>query len=133
MRRFLIVLAAVIAGSVVLCGAGLALFVHAMMQADSYPTFMAAYHLNGSRSYDEAKRTFSDFIAKTFPTGSDANDAIAQITKGGGFQVARSSSEIVLAWKRHSGPCSEQYSIIISEDADGRIAKIVGQLRPICL
>jgi hypothetical protein len=103
-----------------------------MMQADSYPTFMADYHLNGSRSYDEAKRAFSDFIAKTFPIGSDANHAISQITKGG-FQVARSGSEIVFAWKRHSGPCSEQYSIIINENADGRIAKIVGQLRPICL
>src|ERR1700745_1911008 len=107
MRRFLIGLAAVIACSVVIYGAGLAFFSNALTRADPYPTFMAEYQQSGSRSYEEAKHAFSDFVAKTFPIGSDKNEAIAQITRGG-FQVTTSTSETVeLVWKRHAGPCSE--------------------------
>ncbi|NEV00987.1 hypothetical protein [Bradyrhizobium uaiense] len=132
MKRLLIVLAVVLAGSMIVYG-GLALFAHAFMQADSYPTFMADYQAKTPHSYEEAKRSFSDFVAKAFPIGSDESDAIAQITNGG-FQITTSSSEKVeLVWKRHSGPCSEQYSIVIGRDPNGRIAKIAGQLRPICL
>jgi hypothetical protein len=132
-RRFLIVSAVLLAGSAARCGAGLALFAYALTRSDLYPTFMADYQLRGSHSYEEAIRKFSDFVAKAFPIGFDASDAIAQITKGG-FQVTRLTSELVeLVWKRHNGPCNERYTIVVSRNADGRTAKIVGQLRPICL
>jgi hypothetical protein len=132
-RRFLIVFAVLFAGAIVICGAGLALFAHALTRSGPYPIFMTDYQLSGSRSYEEAERTFSDFVAKTFPIGSDENNAIAQITRDG-FQVAASSSKSVeLVWKRHAGPCNELYTIVVSGDVDGRIAKTIGQLRPICL
>ena len=132
MKRLLIVLAVVIAGSVIVYG-GLALFGRAFMRADAYPTFMADYQANEPHSYEAANRAFSDFVARRFPIGSDERDAIAQITNGG-FQITTSTSETVeLFWKRHSGPCSEQYSVVIGKDPIGKIAKIVGQLRPICL
>jgi hypothetical protein len=132
MRRLPIVVAAALTGSIIACCAG-PIFIRGMMSADPYPTFMAGYQPKGSRTYDEAIRAFPDFIARTFPIGSDASDAIAQMTKGG-FVVARSSPEmVVLGWKRHSGPCSEQYSIAVGRDVDGRIAAIDGELRPICL
>jgi hypothetical protein len=131
-RALLIVLAVVLAGAIIVCG-GLALFAYALMQVDSYPTFMADYQAKTPRSYQQAERSFSDFVSTTFPIGSAERDAIAQITKGG-FQITTSTSEKVeLVWKRHAGPCSEQYSIVVGRDPDGRIAKIVGQLRPICL
>jgi hypothetical protein len=133
MRRFLIVLGAMFAGSVVICGAGLALFGYALTRADPYPTFMTDYQLKGSHSYQEAVRTFSEFVVKTFPIGSDAKDATVQITRGG-FQVTTSSSDSVeLLWRRHAGPCNELYSIVVNWNADGTIAKITGQLHPICL
>jgi hypothetical protein len=135
MRRILIVLAAVFAGSVVIYGGyrtWSALLVYAFTRADPYPAFMTDYQRD-FRSYEEAIRTFSDFVAKTFPIGSDEEDAISQITKGG-FQVRTSTSKSVeLVWNRHNGPCGELYSIVVSGDADGRIAKIAGELRPICL
>ena len=133
MRRFLIVLAVVFVGSVVLFGAWLAYFGYALTRSDPYPTFMTDYQLGGSHTYEEAKRSFSDFVVRTFPTGSDAKDAIAQITKGG-FKATRSGSESVeLLWRRHNGPCSEQYSIVVSQNVDGTIDKIIGRLHPICL
>jgi hypothetical protein len=132
MRRFLIVLAGVFVGSVALFGAWLA-FLGSLTRADPYPTFMTDYQLAGSHSYEEAKRSFSDFVIKTFPIGSDAKDAIAQITKGG-FLVTRSGSETVeLLWKRHNGPCSEWYSIVVGQKGDGKIAEVIGRLNPICL
>ena len=76
---------------------------------------------------------FTDFVARTFPIGSDTNAAIAQITKGG-FEVTSSTPKsVTLLWKRHNGPCSEWYSIVVSGDADGKIAEIAGRLQPICL
>lgn len=133
MKRFLIVMGGLFAGSVVICSAGPAFFAYPLTQSDPYPTFMTDYQVSGPRSYEEAKRTFSDFVAKTFPIGSDENEAIAQITRGG-FQVAASNSKSVeLVWKRHAGPCNELYAIVVSGDVDGRIAKIIGQLQPICL
>jgi hypothetical protein len=131
MRTFLIVLAVVFVGPVVLLGAWWAYFVYAVMRADPYPTFMTDSQLEGY-SYEGAKRAFSDFVVRIFPVGSDAKDAIAQITKSD-FQVTASTSEAVeLRWNRHNGPCSDQYSIVISRDANGAIARVVGQLRPIC-
>jgi hypothetical protein len=133
MRRFLIVLGLIFAVPAVLCGAGLALTAYALARADPYPTFMADYQSKGSRSYREAAHAFSEFVVKTFPIGFDAKDAIAQIHKGG-FHVTTSGLDSVeLLWERHAGPCNEQYSIVVNRNADGRIAKITGQLHPICL
>jgi hypothetical protein len=132
MTRFLIVLGVTFAGLVAICGAGFVYFAHALMQADPYPTFMTDHQLKSPHSYEEAADRFSEFIAKAFPIGSDAKDAIAQI-KRGGFQVSTSSSESVeLLWRRHNGPCSEQYSIVVNQTA-GAISKITGRLHPICL
>jgi len=133
MKRMLMVLAAALAGLGLMYFAGILCLGHALTQADPFPAFMADYQLRRSQSYGDAERNFSDFVAKTFAIGSDKNDAIAQISKGG-FQVATSASETVeFVWKRHSGPCSEQYSIVIRSDGRGKIAKVAGQLRPICL
>jgi hypothetical protein len=93
----------------------------------------SSYESNAPRSYKEAARTFSEFVAGAFAIGSDAKDAIAQIIRGG-FEVIKSNSDSVeLLWARHSGPCSEQYSIVVNKNADGTIAKMTGRLRPICL
>ncbi len=133
MRRFLIVSGVIFAALVVIYSAGLALFGYALTRADPYPTFMMDYLPKGSHSYQEAALTFSEFVVRTFPTGSDAKDAIAQITKGG-FEVTTSSSDSVeLLWRRHAGHCNELYSIVVNQTADGTIAKITGRLHPICL
>lgn len=132
-RRGLIVLAVLVlvVPSFLYLAPGLFL-AYAIRGADPYPAFMADYNPKGS-SYKEAERAFPDFIARTFPIGSDKNDAVALLTKGG-FEVTGSTSEAVkLRWNRHAGPCSEQYSIVINGDANGRIAGIVGELHPICL
>ena len=133
MRRFLIMSGIILTGLVVICGAVLARFFHALTSADPYPAFMTDYQLKGSRSYQEAARTFSEFVVKTFPLGSDAKDAIAQATRGG-FQLTTSTSDsFELLWKRHAGPCEERYLIVIDQIADGTIAKTTGRLHPICL
>ena len=133
MKRFLIVVALTLVSAVVLYGAGVILFGYALTRSDPYPTFMAEQQSESSRSYEEAKRMFSELVVKSFPIGSDAKNAIAQIM-GGGFGVIKSGSESVeLLWRRHAGPCSELYSIIVSQNADGTIAKINGRLNPICL
>ena len=133
MRRFLIVSALLFAGSIGLCGVGLVVLVYAWTRADPFPTFMADYESRKSHSYPEAVRAFSEFVASTFPIGSDAKDAIAQINRGG-FQLTTSGSDSVeLFWKRRAGPCNERYSIVINPSANGKIAKIVGRLQPACL
>jgi hypothetical protein len=133
MRRFLIVAALLSVGLVAVYGVGLTFFLHGLASADSYPTFMTDYQHAGPRSYEEARHSFFDFVVKTFPIGSDAKYAIAQITRGG-FQITRSDSDAVeMIWKRHAGPCTELYSIVISRDVDGMIAKGIGRLQPICL
>lgn len=133
MRRFLIVSGVIFAALVVIYSAGLALFGYALTRADPYPTFMMDYLPKGSHSYQEAALKFSEFVVRTFLTGSDAKDAIAQITKGG-FEVKTSSSDSVeLLWRRHAGHCNELYSIVVNQTADGTIAKITGRLHPICL
>jgi len=133
MPRFLIVLAVVCISSVVLFSAWLAFFGYALTRSDPYPIFMTDYQVGGSPSYEEAKRSFSDFVVKTFPIGSDAKYAIAEITKGG-FKATRSGSESVeMLWRRHNGPCDELYSIVVSQNVDGTIAKIIGRLHPVCL
>lgn len=60
---------------------GLTFVGYALTRSDPYPTFMTDYLLGGSRSYEEAKRPVSNFVVTTFPIGSDAKDAIAQITR----------------------------------------------------
>jgi hypothetical protein len=132
-KRILIVVALTLASAVVVCGAGVTLFSYALTRSDPYPTFMTEQQPKGARSYEEAARTFSELVAKSFPVGSDAKNAIAQIT-GGGFGVTKSDTESVeLLWKRHAGPCSEWYSIVVGQNADGTITKINGRLHPICL
>jgi hypothetical protein len=132
-RRFLIVSGVIFAGLVVICGAGLALFGYALTRADPYPTFMMDYLPKGSHPYQEVALTFSEFVVKAFPIGSDTKEAIARITKGG-FEVTTSSSDSVeLLWRRHAGPCNELYSIVVNQTADGTIVKITGRLHPICL
>jgi hypothetical protein len=121
------------AGLVVICAAGLALFGYALTRADPYPAFMRDYLPKGSHSYQEAALTFSEFVVRTFPIGSDAKDAISKITKGG-FEVTTSNSDSVeFLWKRQAGPCNERYSIAVNQTADGTIAKITGRLHPACL
>jgi hypothetical protein len=133
MKRFVIVTTVVFAGVAIIICASLIVFSRALLSADAYPAFMANDQSSKPQSYEEARRFFSDFVARTFPIGSDASDAIKRITKGD-FQVTSSTSETVaLVFARHAGPCNEQYSILISRDANGRIAKILGELRPICL
>jgi hypothetical protein len=135
LRRLLVVLGTLLAISGVLYAGIVALLSFSLMRLDPYPAFMARYDepTGQPRSYDEAKQIFGEFVAKTFPIGSDAEGAIAEIT-GGGFQVATSGSgSVELVWKRSAGPCNERYSIIIQKDAGGRVAKISGRLHPICL
>lgn len=133
LRRVVIVLAVLLAGSVITYLSGIAFIGHALTRADPYPAFMADYELRRTGSYEVAERAFSDFIASTFPVGSDADGAIAQMT-GGGFEVVTSTPESAeLVWKRRAGPCSEVYSIVVRKDADRRITKIDGRLQPICL
>jgi hypothetical protein len=125
-KRLLIVLAILVACWVAVYRTG-------VLSADPYPAFMADYEGGRPRSYEEAKRAFSDFVVKAFPVGSDGGDAIAQIT-GGGFKVTKSTPESSeLGWERHAGPCGELYSIVVRTDADRRIASISGRLQPICL
>ena len=132
-RRFLIVSGGMFAGLVVICAAGLALFGSGLTRADPYPFFMRDYLPKGCHSYQEAALTFSEFVVRTFPIGSDAKDAISKITKGG-FEVTTSSSDSVeLLWKRQAGPCNERYLIVVNQTADGTIAKITGRLHPACL
>jgi hypothetical protein len=133
MRRFLITSGVVLA----ICGAGLAIFSYAFLRlltsADPYPTFLTDYQSSAPRSYEEAVRSFSEFVVRAFPAGSDAKDAIAQITSGG-FEVRASNPDSVeLLWKRHAGPCSEWYWIVVDKKADGTIAKTTGRLHPFCL
>lgn len=94
-RRGLIVLAVLVfvVPSILYLAPGLFL-AYAIRGADPFPAFMADYAPKGSRTYDEAKRAFPDFIARTFPIGSDKNDAVAQLTKGG-FEITGSTSEAV--------------------------------------
>jgi hypothetical protein len=133
MRRVVIVLAIVFAGSLIVFGASWILIPYALTRSDPYPAFMADLKRRDSPLYEDAIRRFSDFVAETFPIGADMSDAVAQITKGG-FQVTSSTSTSVkLVWNRRNGPCSEEYSIVVGGDAAGKIAEIAGRLHPICL
>jgi hypothetical protein len=61
MRRFLIVLAVVFAGSVIIYGAGLALFGYSLTRTDPYPNFMAEYQLRGEESLRDSEAKFRDY------------------------------------------------------------------------
>jgi hypothetical protein len=128
-----IVLAVVFGGPAILYLAGVALMVRAFTSSDPYPAFMAEYERGHSRTYQDAEREFSDFVVKTFPIGSSGRDAIAQIIEGGFQAEIQTPPSSRFIWKRHAGPCSEQYSIVMKEDPDRRIASIIGRLQPICL
>ena len=138
LRHLLIGLGIFLGISVVLCigyTGFIALMIHSFTGADPYPAFMAeAYEQNGRpTSYDQAKRIFSELITRTFPTGSAAERTISEISSEG-FKVTASGPESVeLLWNRHAGPCRERYYVIIQKDAGGKIARISGQMSPICL
>jgi hypothetical protein len=133
-RRGLIVLAVLVVAvpSILYVAPGLVLAC-AIRGADPFPAFMADYHPKGSWTYAEAERAFPDFHCQ------DVSSRLRQkrcdcAGHQRGFEITGSNSEAVkLRWNRHAGPCSEQYSIVIDGDADGRIAGIVGELHPICL
>jgi hypothetical protein len=132
-RRFLIVSGVIFVGLVAVYLAPLVLLARGLTRSDPYPAFMMGYLSMGPLTYQDAARTFSDLVVDIFPAGSPAKDAIAQITNGG-FEVVESSPDSVeLLWRRHNGPCSELYSIAVSQAADGTIAGITGRLQPICL
>jgi hypothetical protein len=125
MRLFLIALGVVFAGLVAFREP---LFNYVWMRTvpyDPYPAFMA--------DYLSWKGSFSEFAVKAFPIGSDAKRAISQITAGG-FKITKSSSDSVeLRWRHNAIPCSEDYSIVVNQDADGTITKIDGRREIVCL
>jgi hypothetical protein len=136
LRRIFIVFGALLAVSVVLYAGAAALtysLTRALTRLDDYPTFMAELKRHDHpRTYDQAELAFSEFVTRSFPIGSSADEAIAKIS-GGGFSATSHSDPVVLVWKRAAGPCSEQYSIVVLKDAAGRIANISGTLYPACL
>jgi hypothetical protein len=96
MRRFLIALAAVI----------LAFVAYMLFWEDPFPIFMTDYQLRRGHTYKEAERAFFDFVVKTFPIGSDAKAAIAQITRGGFRVIASGPESVELLWERKAGFCA---------------------------
>jgi hypothetical protein len=136
MKRFLIVSSIVFAILIVVYGVIWSVqsyLFYALTRLDPYPAFMTDSQLSDIRSYQELERKFSEFVVRTFPIGSNAKDAILQITREG-FQVTNSTPDsVVLHWNRAAGPCSEHYLIVINRNADGVIVKTTGSLRPICL
>ena len=95
-RRLLLgfgIMLAVLGVPFVIIGPGL---VYGLTHADPYPPFMADYQSMNLRTYRKAERAFNEFVAKTFPIGSNAKDAIATITREG-FQVV--PARIQRSWK----------------------------------
>jgi hypothetical protein len=140
MKRFLIETSRIFPILVVICGViGLSQLYfyyalsHGLTRADPYPAFMTELQPKGTRSYQQAEQMFSEFVVRTFPIGSNAKEAIVEITREG-FRVMRSTPDSVeLRWNRAAGPCSEQYFIMINQNADGVILKKTGNLHPVCL
>ena len=101
---------------------------------EPYPGFMARIQPTRPYSYPDLIRTFDEFVAEQFPTGSSAKAAIEQITRGNLFVPAPSSGdEKRFIWTRSAGICNERYFIAIRENALGQITAIKGELHPICL
>jgi hypothetical protein len=80
LRCLLVVLGMLLAISGVLYAGIIALVFFSPMRLDPYPAFMTRYDAptDQHRSYDEAKQIFGEFVAKTFPIGSDAEGAIVE-------------------------------------------------------
>jgi hypothetical protein len=141
MTRFLVVLGIVLLVAAAIYRGAVFLFSHALTP-DPYPEFMSDY-LQMRRDYvqmrrspptnQEDERTFSEFVAKTFPIGSNAKDAIAQAGRGGFRQITSTSHSVQLLWTRRAVICHEDYSIIIDQSADGMVAKATGRRHVICL
>ena len=109
---------------------GMVIMVHGLTTLDPFPPFMTDYQPNG---YLQAEPRFNEFVGKTFPIGSDAQDAIAKIAREG-FAVAELAPDTwQLDWNRHAGPCSEHYLIIILQRDNRMIAEITGRLGLSCL
>lgn len=104
---------------------GFALLLHNLTTVDPYPAFMPDY-ARGETGFDQ-------FVARTFPVGSNAQDAIAKIRlwglRGGGSKAG----SYQFFWIRHAGFCGEDYSIILRENSDGTIAEISGWKQTRCL
>jgi hypothetical protein len=133
LRRIFIVFGALLAVSVILYAGATALLTTSFTRVADYPTFMAELKHGGHpRTYDQAELAFSEFVTRTFPIGSRAEEAIATIS-GGGFSATSHPDSVVLVWKRAAGPCSEHYSIVVVKDTAGRITNISGTLNPYCL
>jgi hypothetical protein len=133
LRRIFIVFGALLVVLVILYAGTIALLSYSLTRLDDYPAFMAELkHSGRPRSYDQAALAFSEFVTRTFPIGSSAEEAIATIS-GGGFSTTSRPDSVALVWKRAAGPCSEHYSIVVVKDAVGRIANISGTLNPYCL
>jgi hypothetical protein len=133
LRRIFIVFGALFVVLVILYAGTIALLSYSLTRLDDYPAFMAELkHSGDPRTYDQAELAFSEFVTRTFPIGSRAEEAIATIS-GGGFSATSRPDSVGLVWKRAAGPCSEHYSIVVVNDAAGRIANISGTLNPYCL
>ncbi|SNT62082.1 hypothetical protein SAMN05216374_6043 [Tardiphaga sp. OK246] len=130
---FLVLPAALFAGS-------MALFLHSLSRVDDYPAFLSTLRHNGPTTYSKAQQDFADLISRSFPPGSSADQTISTISNGG-FEIAVVRPDSMgfqpnttgLIWNRRAGPCTEQYSIKVSEDGAGRVKDVSGQMRPICL
>jgi hypothetical protein len=133
MKRLLLLLGIAVAVSGLVFAARVALPIYMFTRQDPYPAFMADYAAQAPASYRVAEQAFGEFVARTFPAGSDATDAVRRIT-GGGFRVANSTpTRVELFWNRSSGPCADTYSIVISRNANDEIDAIKGYLNPVCL
>jgi hypothetical protein len=131
--RFLIALCTVLTMVGVIFVAAGALFLHGLMRADPYPSFMADYQLKAPGIYVQAERAFSEFVGDNFQIGSDAEQAVTLITSQG-FQVVSSTPlGFQLLWTRRAGPCDERYSILIRQSEIGSIVEATGLLQPVCL
>jgi hypothetical protein len=132
-RRFLIGVCIVLTAIGLICLAAGAVFLHGLMRADPYPSFMSDYQLKAPRTYVQAERAFTEFVGDNFPMGSDAKQAVALITSQGFHVVSSTPVGFQLIWTRRAGPCDERYSILIRQSEIGSIVEATGRLNPVCL
>ncbi len=99
--------------------------IHNLTTVDPYPAFIP--------DYARGESAFDQFVARSFPAGSNTQDAIAKIRlwrlRGGGSNLGLYQ----FTWDRHAGICGETYLIILRENSDGTIAEISGRKQTRCL
>jgi hypothetical protein len=133
LSRFVVASGLVLAILGVIHGVTVARLIYGLKRTDPHPAFMADYRLNVPGTYQKAKDDFDGFVRKTFPVGSNAKDAIAQLIHEG-FQLATPTADTLrLVWNRMAGPCREEFSILIRQSDASIIAEITGRLHPVCL